>query len=417
MDIQRPDVKKRRAQRLAAAAVAGAAFLLLAAFAWSLATRPPAVDRDGLWSAQVTRGELVHEISAAGSLVAPELRAVTNRSEGVVERILVLPGHVVEADDVLLEMSSPQLEDDLDSAEWDLDAARAEQKLLRVELENAYLDVVAQLANAEAEYTNARLELDAQEELGRQQIASQLEVQRARLRTEQWRKRLDAEQARLDRFDDFRAAQEAAADARLSQLHQQVSRLQARVDDLHVRAGIGGVVREINVQEGERLTQGQAVARIVNPRNLIARVGVSERDASRVQSGLPVRVEMGRDTVAGKVTRIDPTVRDRLVTIDVALVGEQSPALRPDLSVTARIELERVGDALILDRPVGLRSGNETLELFRLVGDGARAERVTVEVGRASARQVEILRGLDAGDRVILADMSDWLGESVVRIR
>jgi HlyD family secretion protein len=176
-------------------------------------------------------------------------------------------------------------------------------------------------------------------------------------------------------------------------------------------------VQEINVQEGERLTQGQAIARIVNPRNLIARVGVSELDAARVQARLPVRIEMGRETVAGKVTRVDPTVRDRLVTIDVALLGEPSPALRPDLRVTARFELERVDDVLILDRPVGLRADNETLELFRLVGDGARAERVTVEIGRASTRQVEIVRGLEVGDRVILVDMSDWLEEAVVRIR
>lgn len=414
MDVKRPDAQKRRHRRVAAGAAAALACALLVALGLSLAGRPPAVDGESLWSARVMRGELVHEISAAGSLVAPELRAVTNRSEGVVERIHVLPGHAVGPDDVLIEMSGPQLEDELGDARWDLQAARAEERLRRVELENNYLDVVAQVANAEAEYTAAQLDLEAKQELG--EASSALETERARLATEQWRKRLDAEQARLDRFDEYRSAQEAAAEARLAQLEQQVARLGERVEDLNVKAGIDGVVQEVNVEEGERLTAGQAVARIVNPKHLIARVGVSERDADRVRLDLPVRLEIGRQTVKGRVTRIDPTVRDRLVTVDVALASGAPASLRPDLSVTARIELGRVDDTLVLDRPVNLRDENETLELFRLDGD-ERAERVTVEFGRASARQVEILSGLEAGDRVILADMSDWQSEPVVRIR
>lgn len=415
MDIKRPDVNKRRHRRLVMGAAGALGCILLLVLGFSLAGRPPAVDGDGLWSSRVTRGELVHEISAAGSLVAPELRAVTNRSDGVVEAVHVLPGHIVEPADVLLEMSSPQLEDELEDARWDLAAGRAEETLLQVELENAYLDIVAQAANAEAEYTSARLDVEAKQELGA--ASSTIEKERARLAAEQWLKRFEAEQARLDRFAEYRAAQEAATEARLSQLEQRVERLAARVEDLQVKPGIHGVVQEINVEEGERLTAGQAVARVVNPSRLIARVGVSERDAARVELGLPVRLEVGRDVIKGKVTRVDPTVRDRLVTVDVALDPGAPTTLRPDLSVTARIELERVDDALVLDRPVNLRDEHETLELFRLAAGGDRAERVTVEIGRASARQVEILSGLADGDRVILADMSDWVGEPVVRIR
>lgn len=415
MDVRRPDASKRHRLRLAAYAGAALGCVLLAALGVSLAGRPPAVDGDGLWSGRVTRAELVHEISAAGSLVATELRAVTNRSDGVVERIHVLPGHAVVPDDVLIEMSSPQLEDELAAARWDLARARAEETLLQFELESEYLNRDVAVANAEADYTSARLDLEATEELGA--AASEIEKERARLAAEQLAKRLEAERRRLARFDDYQAAQQAAAEAQLAQLEQQVARLQTRVDELSVRAGLEGVVQEINVEEGERLNAGQAVARVVNPKHLIARVGVSERDAARVRLDMPVRLEVGRDTLKGTVTRIDPTVRDRLVTVDVALEPGAPESLRPDLSVTARIELERVDDTLVLDRPVSLRDENETLALFRLDEDGDRAERVTVEVGRASARQVEIVDGLAVGDRVILADMSDWQEEPEVRIR
>jgi HlyD family secretion protein len=415
MDVQRPDAKKRRRQRLLALAVGGAAFLFLLIVGLSFANRPPAISGDDIWSDVVTRGELVHEITAVGTLIAPELRAVTNRSAGVVERIRLLPGHDVKADDVLFDMSSPQLEEDLANARWDLDAAEAEEQLIAVELENRYLDIVAQVAVAEAEYTSARLEMEAQEGLAGEQISSAIEVQRARLRAEQWLKRLEAENVRLDRFAEYRAAQEAATQARMSQFREQVARLEARVEDLKVSAGVAGVVQEINVEEGERLEAGTAVARIVNPWNLIARVNVTERDAALVQNGLPVRLEMGRVTLTGHVTRIDPTVRNRSVTVDVALPKDPPAGLRPDLSVTARIELGRVEGTLVLDRPVGLSDTATTIDLYRL--DDDLAERVSVELGRVSARQVEILRGLDAGDRVILTDLSEWDGEPTLRIR
>lgn len=417
MDIKLPDAQQRHRKRLVAAVAAGAGFIALVATAWAFANRPPAIDRDDVWTARVTRGELVHEISASGTLVALELRAVTNRNEGVVEAIHVLPGHVVKPDDVLIEMSSPTLEEELVDARWQLAAAEAEQKLAEMEAENRYLDIVAQLASAEAEYTAARLELEAYEELGDDRIAPELEIERVRLRAQQLQRRMEAERARLASYSGYRQAQEEAQRSKVEQLRDKVERLESRVADLAVRAGMHGVVQEVDAKEGERLTAGHAVARIVNPGRLIARIGVSERDAALVENELPVRLEIGRDVIEGRVTRIDPTVRDRLVTVDVTLVDTGSVPLRPDLSVLARVELQRVEDVLVLDRPVVSRGGYERLELFRLRRGGDRAERVTVETGRASARQVEIVSGLEEGDVVILTDLSEWADQPELRIR
>lgn len=382
-----------------------------------LAARPVGVDGDALWSAPVTRGEFVHEITAAGTLIAPEIRSITNRSEGVVERIVVLPGHVVTPDDVLVELSSPQLKDELEDARFELDAAEAEERLRQAEAEDRLLDLRISVASADAEYTSARLESEAQSALGRGQIVSTLDIEQARIRAEQLLKRLEAEQAKLDRYPITREAQDAAARAKLEQQRQKLRRLEDQFDQLAVRAGIGGVVQEIEIEEGERLSAGSEVAKIVNPELLIARVRVSERDAQRVEIGQAVRLEMARETLEGRVTRIDPTVRERLVSVDVELVGESRGTLRPDTSVTARIVLDRVPDTVLLDRPTGLRDEQETVDLFRLIDGGRRAERVTVEVGRASSQEVEILSGLEPGDEVYLADMSEWADQPVIRIR
>jgi len=417
MDVQRSGVRKRqyRRQLLAGAAALGLGLLVWLAF--SMAARPGAVDKELVWSGEVRRGEFAHEITAAGSLVAPEIRTVTNRSDGVVERVLVLPGHVVAAEDVLVELSSPTLGDDLQKARSALDAAEADDRLQRDQAENEYLNQQVTLAGIEADYTTAQFEADAKQKLAESRAVSEIDLRSAVLKAQQQKRRLDAARAQYERYPQTRAAQAAAAAAKLDQQRREVARLASQIADLKVRAGFAGVVQTVDVEVGKRLAAGTQIARVVNPANLIARVKVSERDAALVQVGQEARLEMGRRTLTGKVTRVEPTVQDRLVTLDIALNGDDRTGLRPDLSVTARIEIARIPDTLVLDRPAALRDDQTQARLFRLDGGGGGATRVEVQIGRVSARQIEIVRGLKADDRVILADTSEWADEPRIRIR
>lgn len=418
MDVVKAPVPWYRSRRPYLLAVAAAALLVLIGLAWGLNNRAPAVDGDRLWIAEVTRGELLREVTAMGALVATELRAVTNQSEGVVERIRVLPGDLVEPDDVLVEMSSPQLNEELAAARWDLEAAQADEVLQRVEAGNRHLDLVTQHASALSEYTSARIELDAREALRDKHVFSAIEIERTQLRVEQLRSRLEAEKTRLERFDEFRRASSQSSAARLARQRELVSRLQARVEGLKVVAGTRGVVQEINVQEGERLGLGQAVARIVNPAQLIARVRVSEREAAQVATGQLAQLEVGRETIAGRIRRVDPTVRERMVNVDIDLEPDPLPAsFRPELSVSARIELERVDDVLMVSRPAGLRGERETIPVYRLNGSRDAAERIDVGIGRVSSRQAEVVAGLHPGDRIIINELAELNGEPVIRIR
>lgn len=417
MDVQRSVVRKRPYQRqlLIGAGVLGLGLLFWLAF--SMAGRPGAVDRELVWSGEVRRGEFVHEITAAGTLVAPDIRTVTNRSDGVVERVLVLPGHVVGPDDVLVELSSPTLGDELQKARSALAAAVADDRLQRDKAENDYLNQQVTLAGIESDYTTAQFEAEAKQKLAASQAVSELDLRSAVQKAQQQKRRLDAAKAQFDRYPQTRAAQDAAAAAKLDQQRREEAQLASQIADLKVRAGFAGVVQTVDVEAGKRVTAGTQVARVVNPQNLVARVKVSERDAALVQVGQEAKLEMGRRTLSGRVTRVEPTVQERLVTVDVALGGDERNGLRPDLSVTARIGIARVEDTLVLDRPAALRDDQTEARLFRLDRDGDSARRVDVQIGRVSARQVEIVRGLKAGDRVILADTSEWVDEPEIRIR
>ena len=417
MDIRRPPARGQRWRKTLVWAAPAVLVLVLLVLSISLLQRPPAVAAERVWSGNVERGELVREVAAGGSLVAPRLRAVTNRNAGVVEEVLVLPGDRVEQGDVLLVMSSPDLDEELATARWDLAAAEADEAVQQVESENRQLDLIAQLAQAESEYTGARLELEAQEELAGAQVFSAIELERSRLRVSQLRRRLEAEQARSERAPELRQAQRDAAQARLARHRDKVAHLEALVDLLSVRAPNAGIVQDVLIQEGERLNAGQQVASIVDPEHLIARLRVPEREAADVLIGQPVRLEVGRETIAGEVTRVDPSARDRHIDVDVALVSNPLPGLRPDQSISGRIELDRLENVLHLPRPAQARQEGQRLRVFVLDDSGRRAQQREIEIGRLSASRAEVTSGLNAGEQVILADLSEYEDSERIRLR
>lgn len=417
MDIKKPANNKRRNRRIATLAAAGVGFVALGWFAFSLAQRPPAVDGDLLFYGEIARSEFVHEVTASGSLYAPELRTVTNQSEGIVERVLVLAGETVGPDDVLVVLSSPNLLQELADAEAELASAQADETLRQANSRDKQLNLQSALADARGQFEEAQISANSQRALAEADATTELNLQSAVNREAQALRRVELAQAQLDRYPEMRDAEDMQGQAKIERAQRKVDRLRERVAELEVRSGFAGVIQTLEVEEGERMNTGGEVARIVNPDVLIARVRVSERDAALVQEGQPVRLEMGRQTLQGHVTRVEPTVKDRLVTVDVALDGHGHTGLRPDLTVTARIEIARSAETLVLDRPPGLRDDQTSVALFKLDEEGRYATRVDIEIARVSARHVEVASGLRSGDRVILADMSDWLEEPEIRIR
>jgi HlyD family secretion protein len=141
---------------------------------------------------------------------------------------------------------------------------------------------------------------------------------------------------------------------------------------------------------------------------LMAVIEVSDIQAREVIRGQAVEIDTRTARVPGRVTRIDPAIREGKVAIDVELLGELPPGARPDLEVYGKIELERLKDVLILrPRPVASEP-DSTADLFRVAIDGLSADRGRVRLGRASIDAIEIVDGLQAGDRIIVSDLSSY---------
>ena len=218
---------------------------------------------------------------------------------------------------------------------------------------------------------------------------------------------MDIEEERLNQFSDSIKAQVASQQARVDKARNDYERRQEQVASLQVRAGIAGVLQQVLVEEGQRVTVGANIARVARPDELQAELRIAETQARDVQIGQKVDVDTRNGIVEGRVIRIDPAVQSGTVQVDVELVGELPRGARPDLSVDGTIEIERLPSVVFTGRPVYGQT-NATISLFKVIEDGNYAVRVPVELGRTSVNSVEIVKGLTPGDEVILSDTSAW---------
>lgn len=408
MDIANPMIGIRKRRRLKLAVGGGAlAVAALAVLVWRLGPALPTAERSSLWIDTVQQGDMLREVRATGTLVPREIRWLAAATPATVEKILVWPGARVQPDTVLMQLSDPQTADALRNAQAQVTAAKADVAAKRAELQSQLLDQRGALAQAQSDYASAKVKADADTIAEKQQLIPRVQYEQGQIALAQLKERAAIGRQRVAAFAASMQAQIAAAQAQLAQQQSNLELRQRQADALQVKAGIAGVLQEVAVQEGAQVAAGANLARVARPDVLLARLQVPEVQAKDVQLGMPVSVDTHNGIVDGKVERIDPAVRNGSVQVDVTLIGKLPEGARPDLSVDGRILIAHLHDVLSVGRPA-LAKADGDLSLFRLDASGDIATRVPVRIGAASVDRVQILRGLKAGDQVILSDTSQW---------
>ena len=415
MDIARPDLARKKKIRQGTYVVVATVALVLITFGvQQLQPAAPRVDRNTVYIDTVRRGPMVRQVRGTGTLVPEEIRWIPATTEGNVERIVIDPGATVTAESVIVELSNPELEQQAQEAELNLRTAETRYENRRVELESDLLLQRATLASVEAALTVARLEAAADAELARDGLVSALQLERRRATEREQETRFALEEERL------RLA-EATMESKLAVEQSEVDRSRAlwelrrdQVADLRVRAGMAGVLQQVPLDEGQRVTAGANLARVGDPTVLKAELRIAETQAKDIQVGQVASVDTRNGVIVGRVVRIDPAVENGTVTVDVTLEGELPRGARPDLTVDGTIELERLDDVVYVGRPV-FGQEESAVSLFRLDAEGDGATRTRVRLGRASVNTIEVVEGLRPGDPV-LSDMSAWDEFERVRI-
>jgi HlyD family secretion protein len=418
MDIARPNIARQKRRRQIIYIAVGIVLLALVTMGLSrLKPAAPTVERSTVWVDTVKRGSVLRQVRGLGTLVPMEgsiqfLPAVT---EGRVEKILELPGAQVKADTILLELSNPQLTQEALDAEWKLKASEADYKNLQVQLASQVLAQKSLSAQAQSEYSQAKMQSDIDTELAKLGVISQLSEKVSNQKTAELATRNDIEKQRLTNSSEVLIAQLQAKQAEVEEFRALSELKKSQLDRLRVRAGIDGVLQEQTLKIGQFVTPGTTLAKVVQPQRLKAELKIAETQAKDIQLGQPASVDTHNGVIPGHVVRIDPSVVNGTVTVDVALDAALPQGARPDLSVDGTIDLEKMQNVLYVGRPA-FGQEQSTVGMFRLEPDGNNAVRAQVKLGRSSVNTVEILQGLKEGDQVILSDMSRWDNTDRVRL-
>lgn len=416
MDIPRSGQAQKRRIRRTAFIVAGlAVVLLITVFLRRLEPAAPTVAAETLLIDQVKRGEMLRQVRGPGTLVPVDVRWISAPVEGRVERIPALPGVTVKEDTVLLEMTDPTVEQNALEAESQLKAAQADHDNLKAKLESDLLAQQASVTSAQSASDQAKLQVEADERLAKDGLIPELNFKLSRLKYDQLFKQAKTEVDRYQQSKRSSDAQLAAQRARVDQFRGTYELKRRQVESLKVRAGINGVLQELPVQVGQRVTPGTVLAKVARPETLKAELKVPEVQAKDVLPGQRASIDTRNGIMAGHVLRVAPSAVDGTVIVDVALEGNLPTGARPDISVDGTIEIERLPNVLYVGRPA-YGSANSKIEMFKLVENGKRAERVPVELGRVSVNTVEIVKGLQVGDKVILSDTSAQDGYNKIRL-
>ena len=392
--------------------------VLVVGYVWMQESAAYSAEEQNLAIGIVRQGSFEVSVRGTGTLTSNEVRWLAANVSGRVEVIHVKQGAKVIPGDMILQMTNPELVQQAEEIAWEIEALEAENLALKVSLESQVLDQEALVMNAKMNFESAKINLDAQEklQLTGNATVSKIEYQRSMLETEQFMARWHIEQQRLEKLKESKMAQIEASRARYHRLQKSYARAQQQVASLDVRASIEGVLQVMPLEAGQQVNMGDNIAKLARQNELIAELQIPERQVNGVAIGQSVTIDTRRSIVTGTVIRIDPAVVNGVVQVDVAFSESLPTEARPDLTVDGTISLASIENSVFVGRPSYSQS-DSTSSIYRLTSDGKFAERIPVTFGIGSASEIQILTGLEPGERIILSDSSAWNHLERIRIQ
>jgi len=417
MDIQRPS--NARAKKIRRIIYGTLAVLFIAGVTVVLGRlRPaaPSVDAGTIWTDSVKRGPMLREVRGLGTLVPEDIRWIPAQTDSRVERWVLRPGAIVKPNSIIMELSDPTLQREALDAEFQLKGAEADYANLKVQVDSDLMNQKAAEAAVRSDYEQAKIQHEVDDKLQHEGIGSEVTARLSKVRVEQLAIRAQLEGERTRIAADSAKARLAAQQAKIAEQKALYQLKKSQVDALHVRAGINGVLQLVPVDVGQHVTPGTNLARVADPKKLKAEIKIAETQAKDVARLQKVTIDTRNGIVNGHVERIDPSVINGTVTVDVTIDDPLPPGARADLSVDGTVELENLKDVLFVGRPVHGQS-DSTIGIFKVLNDGSEAVRVNVKLGRSSVNTIEVVQGLQVGDKVILSDMSAWDNFDRIRLK
>lgn len=406
MDVKREGVAKKKMIKRVIYIILTLA--VVGVISWRLSLLKPAaptVERATVWIDTVKRGPIVIEVRGLGTLVPEDIVWIPAPSDSQIAKILARSGDEVRSNSILMVLTNPDMEVAANDLEWQVKQAQADYADTKVQLQSKTFDQQSTVDSTRSDMNQAKLTMDRDEQLLKLNLKAEMDVQLSRANYQKLVDKFNIEKQKLDIMKQSVDAQLESKQVAIEKLTAQWKLDKQKVADLTIRAGIEGKMQEMTLQPGQRVHQGDVLAKVAQPKKLMARLNIAETQAKDIILGQKAEIDTRNGIVTGHVIRIDASIVNGTRTVDCKIDSPLPPGAVPDLSVDGTIEIARLADVVYVGRPV-FGQPNSQVSLFKLDPDGQGATRTTVKLGRSSVNTIEVTDGLKVGDQVILSDMS-----------
>lgn len=409
---------KSKVSQLKRPAIIGAVLLALIGGGVTLASidfRTRRVDRTTLSIATVQQGTMEVKVAANGQLLSKHIEQLAAQVSGRVAKADLKPGAVVHVGDLLVELANPQLTAAAEEAQSAWEGAVAELQASEAELQTNMMNHEVVLTQVQFNAEKAKAKNEADRELAKNGLISDIELRRSQLDLSQLNKTYEIEAKRLQKVRGNIEVQLSVKRSRVAQLARALERAKTQAADLNIVAGINGVVQAISVEAGQQLQPGSPIGRIARQDQLYAELKVPAREATQVRAGQNVAVDTRNGIVRGTVSRIDPGVTDGTVIVDVELQGTLPAGARPQLEVEGTIYISQIPNTLYVAKPAYVKN-DAAMAVYKLDPTGRYATRVNIQAGQVSLQSLQVLQGLRAGDRIITSEVDEWQDQDRIKL-
>lgn len=347
------------------------------------------------------------KVAVYGEFSSKYERLVTASESGQVSEIFVRPGEEVLPDTIIARLVNPDLQQKLVEEQGKL--ARMQSEFLAFELskQNELLSFQADLADIESDIQSAQLDVSVNQRLSDQGIAAQIDLERAQLKEKQLQKRLSFANYRYEKLVQMQALEIEQQKILLDQQRKVTDLAEHKVASLTIKAGIEGTLQRFDVELGQGMSVGQAVAKVGSKNELIANLNLPQRLAHRVAAGTPVVLSSQGHVIKGVIEQMGSVIDNGFIVAQIAIEGDTPDSIRPAQPVNAKVFVEQKPDALYVRQRAGLRPLS-TVTLFKKIPGKNEVERVEVKFGELSDNYLVIESGARNGDILIIDELKRW---------
>ena len=412
----RIEAKPKGRQRL----LIGAGILAVVLAVWLLL---PSVQRwagssisvplDRLRLAEVTRTDLVRDVSVQGRVVAAVSPSLFASADGTIT-LLVEAGAAVEKGQPLALIDSPDLQNQLQQQQAILDRVSVEFDRQRIETKQKALDnrknidltqVTLTAADRERRRAESGYKIEAISEIDFEKTKDDLETAR-----------LAHEHAVADAtLDDERLVFELKTrELQVERQSMQVQDLLRQVDELNMRSPVDGIVGNLMVDQKSAVSRNQVVMAVVDLTAFEIEAQVPESYADDLGLGMQAEVLVGNQKYSANLVSVSPEIIQNQVTTRVRFTEKMPPGLRQNQRLTTRILMEEKNQVLTLPRGQFLDSGGSRIAY--VLDDNNVAHRRSIEIGARSLAAVEVVGGLQEGELVVISSIDQFRSADTVLV-